>query len=92
MAQRHIVFRPAPQPGDVAQQLAERFEAIRREFEVPEGFPPAVVAEAAHAAGLAQLPDRDEKKNLPQTMNVDWIKTWQNPTYLPPTPTPTPAP
>ncbi len=41
---------------------------------------------------LSKLPDRDEKKNLPQTMNVDWIKTWQNPTYLPPTPTPTPAP
>jgi exoribonuclease R len=77
MAQRHIVFRPAPQPGDVAQQLAERFEAIRREFEVPEGFPPDVVAEAAHAAGLAQLPDRDETSvpfitiDPPTSMDLD---------------------
>ena len=60
MVQRHIVFRPATQPGDVAQQLAERFEAIRREFEVPEGFPPEVLAEAERAAGVAQLPGRDE--------------------------------
>ncbi len=36
---------------------------------------------------LSKLPDRDEKKNLPQTMYVDWIKTWQNPAgMLPPTP------
>ena len=36
---------------------------------------------------LAKLPDRDEKKNLPQTMNVDWIKTWQSPTgIIPSTP------
>jgi beta-glucanase (GH16 family) len=42
---------------------------------------------------LAKLPDRDEKKNLPQTMNVDWIRTWQDPAHLPaPTPTPTPTP
>jgi hypothetical protein len=49
MAQRHIVFRPATQPGDVAQQLAARFEAVRREFEVADAFPPAVLAEAAAA-------------------------------------------
>ena len=60
MAKRHIVFRPAPQPGGVAQQLAERFEAVRREFEVPDEFPPDVVAEAAAAAGAATLPGRDE--------------------------------
>jgi len=39
---------------------------------------------------LSKLPDRDEKANLPQTMSVDWIKTWQNPAYLPTTPTPAP--
>src|SRR6476661_4782502 len=60
MAQRHIVFRPATQPGDVARQLTARFEAVRREFEVPDGFPPAVLAEAAAAAGAARLPERDE--------------------------------
>ncbi len=60
MAQRHIVFRPATQPGDVAQQLTARFEAVRREFEVPDQFPPAVVAEASSAAAAASLPERDE--------------------------------
>jgi hypothetical protein len=30
---------------------------------------------------LSKLPGRDEKRNLPQTMYVDWIKTWQNPGY-----------
>ncbi len=60
MAQRHIVFRPATQPGDVAQQLTARFEAVRREFEVPDQFPPAVVAEAScsrrgrHPAGAGR--------------------------------------
>jgi hypothetical protein len=39
---------------------------------------------------LGNLPD--EKKDLPQTMNVDWIHMWQDPTALPPTPTPTPTP
>ena len=39
---------------------------------------------------LAKLPDRDEKENLPQTMYVDWIRTWQDPTQIIPTPTPTP--
>ncbi len=30
-----------------------------------------------------------DEKNLPQTMNVDWIKTWQDPAhYVPPTPAP----
>jgi beta-glucanase (GH16 family) len=41
---------------------------------------------------LSKLPGRDEKKNLPQTMNVDWIRTWQDPAYAEPTPTPTPTP
>ena len=36
---------------------------------------------------LAKLPDRNEKKNLPQTMQVDWIRTWQDPAhYTPPAP------
>ena len=36
---------------------------------------------------LPKLPDRDEKKNLPQTMQVDWIRTWQDPAhYTPPAP------
>jgi beta-glucanase (GH16 family) len=41
---------------------------------------------------LSKLPGKDEKKNLPQTMEVDWIHTWQDPAHLPPTPTATPAP
>src|SRR5215204_4928280 len=60
MAQRHIVFRPATQPGDVAQQLTARFAAVRRELEVPQQFPPEVLAEARDAAGAATLPERDE--------------------------------
>jgi hypothetical protein len=39
---------------------------------------------------LAKLPDRDEKKNLPQTMTVDWIRTWQDPKHIVPMATPTP--
>ncbi len=35
---------------------------------------------------LAKLPGRDEKKNLPQTMEVDWIRTWQDPAHYTPTP------
>jgi beta-glucanase (GH16 family) len=35
---------------------------------------------------LSKLPDRDEKANLPQTMNVDWIHTWQDPAHIPVTP------
>ncbi|GAA5023845.1 RNB domain-containing ribonuclease [Terrabacter aeriphilus] len=60
MTARHIVFRPSGEPGDVAQQLVERFRAIRREFEVPETFPADVLDEAARAAAEASLPDRDE--------------------------------
>ncbi|GAA2748275.1 RNB domain-containing ribonuclease [Terrabacter aerolatus] len=77
MAQRHIVFRPATQPGDVAQQLTARFEAVRREFEVPDEFPPDVLAEAAAAAGAASLPDQDETDipfitiDPPSSMDLD---------------------
>lgn len=40
---------------------------------------------------LAKLPDPQEK-NLPQTMSVDWVRTWQNPAYLTPPPAATAAP
>src|SRR4051795_707481 len=60
MPSRHIVFRPATQPGDVAQQLTARFEAVRREFEVPDRFPAEAITEATAAAGAATLPERDE--------------------------------
>ena len=39
MPSRHIVFRPSAEPGDAAQALAARFEAIRQEFDLPDGFP-----------------------------------------------------
>jgi beta-glucanase (GH16 family) len=32
-----------------------------------------------------------DEKNLPQTMNVDWIRTYQNPAYYTPPATPAPA-
>ena len=59
MVQRHIVFRPATKPGDVARQLAARFAAVRAEFEVPDAFPRDVVAEAKGAAD-ADLRSRDD--------------------------------
>jgi exoribonuclease R len=77
MAQRHIVFRPATRPGDVAQQLTARFEAVRQEFEVPDEFPPEVLAEAAAAAGAASLPEQDESDvpfitiDPPSSMDLD---------------------
>ncbi|GAB3883688.1 RNB domain-containing ribonuclease [Terrabacter terrigena] len=83
MAQRHIVFRPATRPGDVARQLAERFEAVRRQLEVREEFPPDVVAEAGAAAANADLPERDETSvpfitiDPPTSMDLDqamWIE------------------
>ena len=40
---------------------------------------------------LSKLPGKDEKKNLPQTMQVDWIHTWQDPAHYT-VPTATPAP
>ncbi len=60
MAQRKIVFRPAAKQGSTATALLERFAAVRREFEVPEEFPPDVLAEAHDAAAKAELPSRDE--------------------------------
>jgi exoribonuclease R len=60
MPSRHIVFRPAPAPGDVAQALVARFEAIRQDFDLPEAFPADVLEEAELAATSASLPERDE--------------------------------
>ena len=83
MPQRHIVFRPSRQPGDVAQELVTRFEAIRRELEVPQEFPSDVVAEARAADDAAELPDRDETAvpfvtiDPPTSMDLDqamWIE------------------
>ena len=83
MAQRHIVFRPATEPSDTSQALLDRFDAVRREFEVPESFPPEVLAEAQRAAAEAVLPERDEtsipfitidpptSKDLDQAMSID---------------------
>lgn len=31
---------------------------------------------------LGKLPKRDEKNNLPQTMYVDWVKTWQDKDFI----------
>ncbi len=77
MPSRHIVFHPAPAPGYVAQALTARFEEIRREAQLPDGFPPEVVAEASAASGAAQLPDRDETAvpfvtvDPPSSMDLD---------------------
>ena len=77
MPSRHIVFHPAPAPGDVAQALTARFEEIRREAQLPDAFPPEVVAEAAAAAAAAQLPERDETEvpfvtiDPPSSMDLD---------------------
>lgn len=60
MPSRNIVFRPTTEPGDAAAALLTRFEAIRQEFDLPDGFPPEVVAEAQRAAASASLPERDE--------------------------------
>ncbi|HKX66467.1 MAG TPA: RNB domain-containing ribonuclease [Intrasporangium sp.] len=59
MAKRHIVYRRAEPPGGAGLALAERFEAIRDEFEVPKEFPADVVAEAMRAAGSADLATTD---------------------------------
>jgi exoribonuclease R len=77
MPSRHIVFRPAPRPGDTAQELVARFDAVRKEFELPERFPPDVVAEAGEAATAASLPERDETAvpfitiDPPSSMDLD---------------------
>jgi beta-glucanase (GH16 family) len=35
---------------------------------------------------LGKLPKRDEKNNLPQTVYVDWVKTWQDKAFILPVP------
>ncbi len=77
MPSRHIVFRSSPTPGEVAQALTARFEAIRREAQLPDAFPPDVLAEAVAAAGSAELPERDETAvpfvtiDPPSSMDLD---------------------
>ena len=83
MPQRHVVFRPATEPSDSSQALLDRFDAVRREFELPESFPPEVLDEAQRAAGDAALPQRDEtavpfitidpptSKDLDQAMSIE---------------------
>jgi exoribonuclease R len=41
-------------------QLSRVFDAVRAELEVPDDFPPEVLAEAKEAAGAPALPQRDE--------------------------------
>ncbi|HEU5000074.1 MAG TPA: RNB domain-containing ribonuclease, partial [Lapillicoccus sp.] len=64
MPQREIRFRtttPVPTHTEVDRAaLVTRFAAIRAELEVPDEFPPEVLAEAERAAREAELPDRDE--------------------------------
>jgi exoribonuclease R len=60
VAQRNIVYRPAEREGGVGAALTARFEAVRRELEIPQDFPPEVLAEAEAAVAAADLPERDE--------------------------------
>jgi exoribonuclease R len=60
MAQRKIVYRPAPKPGDEGAQLVRRFDAVRDEFDVPRAFPAEVEAEARAVLSHADLPSRDQ--------------------------------
>ena len=41
-------------------ELQARFDAVRAENDVPQGFPPEVEAEAEQVAGSPDLPERDE--------------------------------
>jgi exoribonuclease R len=61
MPKRIEVQEPVTEQG-VAQStdLAARFDAIRAELEVPESFPPEVVAAAEAAVASPSLPERDE--------------------------------
>ena len=61
MPKRHIsVARRDSRPLEVSDSLRRRFAAIRAELEVPGDFPAEVLADAAAAAGRADLPQRDE--------------------------------
>lgn len=59
MGTRNIIYRRLPEQGSIGRQLSERFADVRREFDVPEQFPPEVIAEAQQAAQTATLPDCD---------------------------------
>ena len=61
MPKRHIsVATRDRRPLDVSDSLRRRFAAIRAELDVPGEFGADVVADAAEAAGRADLPQRDE--------------------------------
>jgi len=55
-------LRPAP---DAPSVLCEDFERIRREFELPEGFPPEVEAEAERVATTPADASRVDLRDLP---------------------------
>lgn len=52
MPSRHVRLVPEPARG-VARVVQEALAAVRREMEIPDGFPPEVVAEAEDAARTA---------------------------------------
>src|SRR5690554_2983962 len=52
-------------PARSADGLEAVFRAIRADHEVPEGFPADVLAAAEAAARTPDLPDRDERDDLP---------------------------
>jgi VacB/RNase II family 3'-5' exoribonuclease len=49
VASRHVRLVPEPAP-DVARVVQDAFDALRREMEIPDGFPAEAVAEAEAAA------------------------------------------
>ena len=88
MPKRHIsVATRDRRPLDVSDSLRRRFAAIRVELEVPGEFPGEVLADAAEAAGRADLPQRDEtavpfltidppgSMDLDQAMHIESVDT-----------------
>ena len=65
MTRRVLRYLPGPRVGTVVPgsgALAQRFAAIRAEFDVPDGFPRQVQAAAEAAASRTALPERDERE------------------------------
>ncbi|HET7277604.1 MAG TPA: RNB domain-containing ribonuclease [Dermatophilaceae bacterium] len=79
MPKRHIRIRPAdPSRGIDGIGLQRRFDAIRAEFKVPDGYPADALAEAEQvAAAPPSLPERDERSvpfltiDPPGSMDLD---------------------
>ena len=61
---RYRTTTPVPARADLApavrDALLERFETVRRQLDIPEDFPPQVLAEAEQAAAAPGRPSRDE--------------------------------